>query len=280
MREILRISALLIVLVALFGMLERVWGLHRQKFLRKAFATDLAYYFITALVPRLILLVPLAVLSAFAHHLFAGTLYESVAAWPTGLRLLAAAVVSDVGAYWGHRWSHEIPWLWRFHAVHHSAEEMDWLVGSRGHPVDLVFTRLCGYLPMYLLGLAQPMGGPKMDLVPVLVAFLGTLWGFFVHANLRWRLGVFEWLIATPAFHHWHHDRGDQAGGAASQLNKNYAALLPWVDGLFGTLHLPKREWPAQYGTDTRVPESLQDQLLQPFAGQAATVATEQIRPV
>jgi sterol desaturase/sphingolipid hydroxylase (fatty acid hydroxylase superfamily) len=269
--EILRLSALLILMVALFGTLERVWGLHTSKLFRKAFGTDLAYYFLNALSSKLLLIVPLAVLSAFAHHMFAGRLYGTVGSWPMGLRLAAAAVVSDVGAYWGHRWSHEIPWLWRFHAVHHSAEELDWLVNSRAHPLDIVFTRLCGYVPMYVLGLAQPMAGSQMDLVPVLVAFVGTLWGFFVHANLRWRFGFFEWLVSTPAFHHWHHVK-------TTPINKNYAALLPWVDGMFGTLYMPRHEWPSDYGTETQVAEGLQGQLLQPFSAQDAPSVAEQIR--
>jgi sterol desaturase/sphingolipid hydroxylase (fatty acid hydroxylase superfamily) len=80
---------------------------------------------------------------------------------------------------------------------------------------------------------------------------------------LRWRFGPLEWLIATPAFHHWHHT-------LAGPVNRNYAPMLPWMDALFGTLHLPRKQWPAQYGTDTRVPTSLAAQLVQPFQQTAA----------
>jgi len=90
------------------------------------------------------------------------------------------------------------------------------------------------------------------------------LWGFFVHANLRWRFGPLEWLLATPAFHHWHH-----TNDGPDCVNKNYAAMFPWVDRMFGTFYLPKT-WPAEYGTSTPVPETLIGQLLEPLAPTAA----------
>jgi sterol desaturase/sphingolipid hydroxylase (fatty acid hydroxylase superfamily) len=159
------------------------------------------------------------------------------------MRLAAAVIVGEIGAYWAHRWSHENHLLWSFHKVHHRAEEMDWLVNSRAHPVDILFTRLCQMVPMYVLGLAQPTG-TNLDLVPVLVTVASTMWGYFIHANLKWRFGFLEWIIATPAFHHWHH-----TNDGPEYNNKNYAAMLPLVDKLFGTFYLPKT-WPEKYGID------------------------------
>jgi sterol desaturase/sphingolipid hydroxylase (fatty acid hydroxylase superfamily) len=66
------------------------------------------------------------------------------------------------------------------------------------------------------------------------------LWAVFLHANVRLRFGVLERLIATPAFHHWHHAR-DARG--------NYAGLFPIVDSLFGT-NVTKASWPQASGTD------------------------------
>ncbi len=45
------------------------------------------------------------------------------------------------GQYWTHRAHHEVPSLWRLHAVHHSVKSMDWLVGSRQHILGLFITR-------------------------------------------------------------------------------------------------------------------------------------------
>ena len=177
---------------------------------------------------------------------------------PTWLRLAAALVVNEIGGYWGHRWSHQIPFLWRFHVVHHSAEEIDWLVTAKAHPFDMFFTRLCAMVPIYVLGLAQPLGN-RVDYVPVVVTVVTMYWAYFIHANLNWRFGWLEWLISTPAFHHWHH-----TNDGPEVLNKNYAATFPWVDKLFGTLHLP-REWPVKYGSDTPVASDLAGQLLDPL---------------
>ncbi|MDE1177390.1 MAG: sterol desaturase family protein [Edaphobacter sp.] len=164
-----------------------------------------------------------------------------------------------MGFYWGHRWSHEIPLLWRFHAIHHSAEHVDYLVNTRTHPVDMIFTRLCGLVPLYILGLASPMqrGG---SLIPVLLILIGTVWGFFIHANIRWRFGPLEWIVATPAFHHWHH-----TNDSPDVINKNYAPMLPVVDRIFGTLYLPHDRQPERYGIDEPLSPSLIGQLVDPF---------------
>jgi sterol desaturase/sphingolipid hydroxylase (fatty acid hydroxylase superfamily) len=84
------------------------------------------------------------------------------------------------------------------------------------------------------------------------------MWGFFIHSNVRWRLGPLEWLIATPAFHHWHHTVGEQR-------DRNYAPMLPWIDRIFGTYHLPRNEWPSGYGIEARLPASLGAQLMYPL---------------
>ena len=258
--DVIRLCVWLVLLMIIFVPIERRWGLHRQKVFRKAFGADLVYYFLSSLLPKLLLVLPMTLVAAGLHHLTPGGFYAWVASVPFWIRLPAAMVVGEVGAYWAHRWSHEIPLLWRFHAIHHSAEEIDWLVNSRAHPVDMVFTRLCSLVPMYVLGLAQPAGN-DVDLVPLLITVGGTLWGFFIHANVKWRLGWIEWLLSSPAFHHWHH-----TNDGPERINKNYASMLPCVDLCFGTFYLPRREWPAKYGSDTPISAGLAKQLFQPLA--------------
>ena len=257
--DIIRLCLWLVLLVILFVPLERVFSRHPQKVFRKGFFTDLGYYFISSLIPAHVLVVPMAMLAWGLHYFVPGGLHQWVAGLPLGVRLAASLVVGEFGFYWGHRWMHEVPLLWRFHAVHHSAEQIDWLVNTRAHPVDMVFMRLCGFVPLYIVGLAQPMGNGKMDMLPLLVILIGTAWGFFIHANLGWRFGWLEWLISTPAFHHWHHTNDGPA-----LINKNYASMVPWVDKLFGTLYLPK-QWPAKYGIDGPMAPGLVGQLIQPF---------------
>ena len=265
-RDLARLVLWLVLLSSLFLPLERLFAQERRPIRRPGLWQDLGYFFLSGLLPKLLLSLPLAMMALLAHRLLPAGYLAMVTGLPLWARILAGIVVADIGAYWGHRLSHEIPLLWRFHAIHHSAERIDFLVNTRAHPVDLLFTRLCGFAPLYALGLANA-GGPQSGLVPVVVALIGTVWAFFIHANLRWRFGVLEQLVSTPAFHHWHHTRRDF-------VNRNYAATFPWIDRLFGTLHLPGH-WPREYGTDTEVGEGLPAQLLRPLLprGEAAEAA-------
>ena len=256
---IVRLCVWLTLLTAIFVPLEWLFAARRQAVFRRQIGLDLGYFFLNGVLPSLLLSTPLAVLAWVAHAVLPAGLTTAIAQWPLWLRIVAALIVGEVGFYWGHRWSHQIPWLWQFHAVHHNAEQIDWLVNTRAHPIDMIFTRLCGLVPLYVLGLAVPVAG-SASLIPVLVLLTGIVWGFFVHANLRWRFGVLEWLVATPAFHHWHH-----TNDGPEVVDKNYAAMLPGLDWLFGTLHLPRERLPGRYGTDHPMPEGMADQLLQPF---------------
>ena len=236
-----RLGIWLILLTVLFVPLERCFPRNKQPVVRKNLAQDVFFYFLNNLVPKLVLIVPLTICAKLVHHYLPSAWYETVAHSPFWLRGAAGMLVGEIGAYWGHRWSHEIPFLWRFHAVHHQAEEMDWLVHTRAHPADIVFTRLCALVPMYLLGLAQP-AAREVDLVPMVATIVATVWGFLIHANVNWRLGKLESWIASPAFHHWHH-----TNDGPQLINKNYAPMLPWIDRWFGTHYLPAT-WPTSYG--------------------------------
>jgi sterol desaturase/sphingolipid hydroxylase (fatty acid hydroxylase superfamily) len=253
---ILHLSLWLAILVLIFVPLERLFAAHPQKILRKGIGADLGYYFITSLLPAAVLSGPIGLLAWMIHRAVPNSFLEITASWPLWLQTIAALIASEVGYYWAHRLSHQIPFLWRFHSIHHSAEHVDFLVNTRAHPNDFDFSRFCALVPVYVLGLGSPQthGG---SLVPVIATLITTSWGFFIHANIRWRLGPLEWLISTPAFHHWHHT-------LSGPINRNYSSTLPWLDRIFGTHYLPK-EWPTAYGIEDKLPDSLMDQFFYPL---------------
>lgn len=258
--DVARLAAWLVLLAIVFVPIERLFALRPARIWRREVGVDIGYYFINNLVPTLILAVPVAALTWVLNRLVPADVLHWSAALPTWARYVAAIVVVEIGTYWGHRWSHEIPFLWRFHAIHHSARHIDWLVNARAHPLDMVFGRFCGLAPLYVLGLAQarPGGGAADDLLPLVVTFITTFFSFFVHVNARWRFGPLEHLVATPAFHHWHHARDEHT-------NKNYATTLPVLDRIFGTHYLPRSAWPKSYGIDTPMARDLAGQLLSPL---------------
>ncbi|NRR30482.1 sterol desaturase family protein [Oxalobacteraceae bacterium] len=270
--DLIKFTNGLILLAVLLIPLERLFALHPQRLLRKGLARDLGYYFLTSLLPNRLIALPIAMLVLGLNYLVPPGLHGWVAGWPLWLRFPCALLVAELGFYWGHRWMHEVSWMWRFHAVHHGAASMDWLVNSRAHPIDLVFMRLCGFVPLYLTGLAQP-SGVTLDWVPLLVALIGSMWGYFIHANVRWRLGWIEQIVSTPAFHHWHHNNT-----GPEHRHMNYAPMFPVFDRLFGTYYLDKKNWPSAYGIDEAMDDDLLGQLLHPFSPAAASPSAQRER--
>jgi sterol desaturase/sphingolipid hydroxylase (fatty acid hydroxylase superfamily) len=193
-------------------------------------------------------LIPVQVLFSWAVRT---DFQRAVAAQPLWLQFIGMIALVDFATYWIHRAFHQVPWLWNFHAIHHSSREMDWLAGSRIHVVDAVLTRAVAFIPVFLLGFAPS----ALYAYLVFVSFHAV----FIHANLRWRFPYLRWAISTPEYHHWHHT-SDEEG-----LDKNFAQFLPIWDLLFGTAHQPDR-WPEKYGTvNFQPPEGYLGQLVYPF---------------
>lgn len=231
-----------LLLALVFVPLERIFPKVRQKIIRRGWYEDLGFYFLNGFLPPLLIVFPAAALGAIQNQLAPNGFYNFIGELPMFLRLFGAILVGEMGAYWGHRLSHQLPCLWWIHSVHHKAEDLDWLVNTRAHPLDFVVSRTFGLAPVYLLGFAQ-VNVSLMDSVSFIYVAIGTFWSFFVHANLCWRFGFLEHFLASPAFHHWHHANDD-----VRHINHNYASIFPWVDKIFGTLLLPKQRWPRSYG--------------------------------
>ncbi|GGD99957.1 fatty acid hydroxylase [Polymorphobacter glacialis] len=255
--DVLRLCGWLAFLTAVFVPIERLFARSPSTLFRRETANDLGYYFLNSLVPAALMAAPLALVAATVQQVVPSGFHVFMRGLPLWASIPIGLVVADIGSYWGHRISHASPTLWRFHAVHHSAEHMDFLVNTRAHPVDMVVTRMFGLVPLYILGLGT--AGAAGSLLPVVITLIGTFAGFFIHANVRWRMGPVEWLVATPAFHHWHHSRNDH-------INRNFAATFPVIDRIFGTHYLPAH-FPAEYGLEERLPETMTGQLIGPIVG-------------
>lgn len=254
--DVFQLVVWLILLVAIFVPLEQLCGAAPSRIWRKQMGVDLLWYFINSLLPTAIISIPVAFIIRTLNGLDPLGFYSAVAALPLWFKLPAALFVNDFGAYWAHRALHAHPVLWRFHAVHHSAEQMDWLVNTRAHPLDIVIVRLCGIAPVYLLGLATG-SGPHLDQTVATLAIFGTLWTFFIHSNIRVRLGPLEWLISSPAFHHWHHTNDEHR-------DRNFAFVFPVIDRFFRTSWLPKH-WPPSYGIDSEISPTITGQFFDPL---------------
>ncbi len=249
------------VLAVVLGLVERRWpAVPGQRLLRRGFATDVAYWFFTPLVTRavtrlalgaaLVVGALLAGLSPERERLAA--LVQGSPGWrdlPTAVQALAVLVVGDLAGYWMHRAFHHAR-LWRFHAPHHSSRDLDWLSAVRLHPVNDVLARLAQALPLLLLGLPAAS-------VATYAPLLG-LYAIGLHANVPWTFGPLRFVLASPAFHRWHHACEDE--GRA----RNFAGFLPLWDVLFGTFDMPAGP-PRRCGVREPLPESFFGQLLHPW---------------
>lgn len=215
---------------------------------RPAWRTDVAFYFGQAIVLLPLFTVILHTVSTPLRHSTAlAPLQAGYAALPGVVQLVVLVALSDLLLYWGHRAQHAWTPLWRFHAVHHTCEDVDWLAAYREHPLDGIYTQLWVNLPAMMLGV-------DLRLWTGLVVFRG-MWAILVHTNVRLPLGPLKWLVGAPEFHRAHHAAVRDAG--------HYANLAPWLDVLFGT-HGDNTE-PEVLGIDEPHPRDWLGLMLWPF---------------
>ncbi len=245
---------ILIVYSLIFIPIEKLFGRLHQSVFRHGWRIDATYFFISTMLVQLttyLTLKPAVVLFSWAQY---PSVHSFIASQPYWLQFLEIMILADLVQYWVHRMFHKIPWLWKFHAVHHSAEVMDWMAGNRLHLVDLAVTRSLIYVPSFVLGFSD------MPMYAYIVFV--SLHSVFIHANVGIRFGWLRYLFATPQFHHWHHGADEEA------IDKNFAVHLPVLDWLFGTFFIPGDRWPDRYGVqDNDVPQSFVRQFFYPFRG-------------
>jgi sterol desaturase/sphingolipid hydroxylase (fatty acid hydroxylase superfamily) len=168
---------------------------------------------------------------------------------PLLVQALLVLVAMDLIQYWMHRLFHGHT-LWPFHAIHHSAEEIDWTTGYRFHPVNFVIYSAGALALVKCLGFS-----PAAYLI---IAPFNLIMSSLVHANLNWTFGPFRYVLASPVFHRWHHVKDPAV------RDKNFAPTFPVLDLMFGTFYMPRGVLPADYGVDG-VPSHFVGQLAYPF---------------
>lgn len=256
--EIFDLQSILIIAL-IFIPLERLLPLHaEQKVLRKHWLNDVVYLFVNGIVIKIGLLILIAPMMVGIRVVIPEGLTLAVQSQPLWLQAIEVILIADVGFYLAHRVFHTVPFLWKFHAIHHSIEEMDWLAAHRVHPVDQILTMTASLLPIHAVDFS---GGAVAIYV---VIYLGQ--SLLIHSNTRIAFGPLKWLFASPQFHHWHHANERQA------YDKNFAAQLPFLDAIAGTLYMPQR-MPKTYGTDEPVPPLYHQQLAYPLHSRRRQIA-------
>ena len=237
----------------IFIFIEKLFALRKdQPVFRPEWQTDFHHFIVNHMIVGFVLLAT----NLLVHKLFGWATNDGIRGWVQNLNFFVAVflivLVADLVQYWTHRAYHEVPLMWRLHAVHHSVKSMDWLAGSRQHILELIITRTLVLAPIYVLGFSKEV----IDTYIVIVGFQAV----FNHANVSVRLGPLRYVIVTPNFHHWHHSQDDEA------IDKNYAAHFAFIDHLFGTAVQSDRAWPEHYGVvGDYVPNGFFKQLAFPF---------------
>src|SRR5438067_9675612 len=219
-----------------------------QRFFRPAWFTDLCFFLGQYLLWGGLVLWILSHFSYLLNDIVPSGFRLGVASQAWWLQAVEVVLLSDFLVYWAHRLQHRVGFLWRFHAVHHSAEHLDWLAAHREHPLDTIYTVGLINLPAFVLGF-------PLEALAGFIAFRG-IWAIYIHSNVRLPLGVLRPLLGAPELHHWHHAKDRDAG--------NYGNVCPLMDLLFGTYVCPDHE-PEHLGLNEPAPTNYLSHMVQPF---------------
>lgn len=243
------ISTSLIILAAfIFIILERIFPYTKgQKILREGFFDDFAMYTIAQNYILSILI--FGVIISFIDNSTGLSRLKIFSDVPVWAQLIFFVVTHDLYIYWMHRWMHKNKWLWRIHEAHHSPKKVDWLSGSRSHPLEILLNQTIEFAPIVLLGSPVEVIAYK--------GLISAVWGMYIHSNLDIKSGWLQKIINGPEMHRWHHSTG-------KGRNRNFATKLAFWDWIFGTAFLPETKV-DEYGLKTFFPPHYFSQTLFAF---------------
>ena len=247
----MKIVIAFLVLWLLFGILEWLYPLKKeQKRFRQGWLTDVAHFFFNYILVNIGTYLVVVVFYIFFSGVVSPALQLAVRSQPALLQFAEAFFIAQLAFYVVHRLGHTVPWLWRFHAIHHSSAQLDWLASARLHPLETIIGNIAMGVPLFLLGFTRETFGLYLvfsEILPILN-----------HSNTKLQFPILDRIIATPNFHHWHHSNDLAA------RDKNFSGF-PIIDLLFGTYYMPTNQMPETYGVDELIPQTYWQQLLYPF---------------
>ncbi|PZF71522.1 sterol desaturase family protein [Taibaiella soli] len=243
----------LLLMAVIFVPIELVFPKNeKQTKFHDEWRTDLVYFVVSHLFIQFFGVITQEPAKLLFGWMGLSGLHAWVQQLPFLVELLMAFVVTDLFQYWAHRFFHSHHYLWRFHSIHHSTQNMDWLAGSRTHFVDIFVTRAMTFIPLYVFGFSTI----TFNTYIVFMAIHAVL----IHANTRINFGVLKYIITTPQYHHWHHCEDPRYYG------KNFASIFPFIDMIFGTYYLPGKVWPEGTGLhEANYPKGYLKQTAYPF---------------
>jgi sterol desaturase/sphingolipid hydroxylase (fatty acid hydroxylase superfamily) len=224
---------------------------------KRGLVTDLCYWIFVPIFTRYLRIGVTVLLTIWLFHISDGAkiaeFYEhghgSLSRLPFWVQAIGYLVITDFVLYWIHRGFHR-GFLWKYHAVHHASEDLEWTSASRFHPVNLA-------LGTGLVDVVALLCGVTPDIFLVIGPF-NIVTSCMVHANLDWTFGPLRHVFVSPVFHRWHH--------ASAVCDKNFASTFSLWDVIFGTYHMPAGQLPSGYGIDDKeMPEGLMPQLVYPL---------------
>lgn len=244
---VLELASMAVIFGVLAITVKRDKVLIGLKAARREIGTNCGLLFINAVLLTALFGAPLV---AFREAIARVPLLPDIwAGLPGVLVVLTSVVLIDLAAYWRHRFEHS-PALWRIHATHHADEAMNWLTLHRKHPLGDLLSRVVDLVPVLLLG---------VPFWAILTAgLLRTWWGYLIHADVPWTLGLFGKVLMSPAAHRLHHIRDEALMGS------NYGNTITLWDRLFGTYIDPAPYMNCETGIAEGT-RGLGGELLRPF---------------
>ncbi len=225
----------MLLMAIIYVPLERIWPQYpEQGTFRNEWTLDVVYFMSTHLPIQVLSFLVLLPATQAVKYLGVPGLQHAIARLPWLLQFFLGVVVADLCEWVIHFALHKVPFLWRFHAVHHSSKALDWIAGSRSHFVDDTLVRGFILVPM-MLGFSQ-------SIIFAYLIFV-TLHATWTHCNFGPNAKWIEKYLVMPRYHHWHHTSQKEG------IDKNFAIHFPWIDKLFGTYYYPDY-WPERYGLD------------------------------